>query len=212
MDWFSWLSKTNLEPSLVYDYGLIFAQNELEEEDMNYFNHEFLQSMGISIAKHRLEILKLAKKDKRKSLHPVAKFVSAIKRTKKSLASYVRTLTHTEESALVVMPTRQGDGFGRRWKSAMMKRNKKFVVAKKEKMFLTNGNSSMPSVVVPALSGDLDGFSSPVVYHFQKEQKMDGDDGGRRKDNDDDDDDNGYWSAAVEEIKWDTMFKDLKPN
>ncbi|KAK2371613.1 sterile alpha motif (SAM) domain-containing protein [Trifolium repens] len=211
MDWFSWLSKTNLEPSLVYEYGLIFAQNELEEEDMLYFNHEFLQSMGISIAKHRLEILKLAKKDKRKSQHPVAKFVAAIKKTKKSLANYVRTLTHTEESALVVMPTRQGDGFGRRWKSAMMKRNKKFVVAKQEKMFLKNGNSSMPSVVVPALSGDLDGFSSPVVYHFQKEQKMDGDDGGVHKDNDDDDD-NGYWSAAVEEIKWDTMFKDLKPN
>lgn len=207
MDWFSWLSKTNLEPSLVYEYGLIFAQNELEEEDMFYFNHEFLQSMGISIAKHRLEILKLATKNKRKSPHTVAKFVAAIKRTKKYLSNYVRTLTHTEESALMVVPTRPNGGFGRRWKSAMMKRNTKFVVAKQEKMFLTNGNSSMPKSVVPALSGDLDGFSSPVVYHFQKEQKMDEDDG-----NNNDNHDDGYWSASVEEIKWDTMFKDLKPN
>ncbi|GMP34592.1 hypothetical protein CsSME_00007398 [Camellia sinensis var. sinensis] len=48
MDWFSWLSKTGLEPSLVYEYGLSFSHNELEEDDIAYFNHEFLQSMGIS--------------------------------------------------------------------------------------------------------------------------------------------------------------------
>ncbi|KAL2327411.1 hypothetical protein Fmac_020838 [Flemingia macrophylla] len=63
MDWFSWLSRTTLEPSLIYEYGLAFARNELQLEDATYFNHEFLQSMGISIAKHRLEILKLAKKE-----------------------------------------------------------------------------------------------------------------------------------------------------
>ncbi|KAK7304096.1 hypothetical protein RJT34_15140 [Clitoria ternatea] len=63
MDWFSWLSRTSLDPSLIYEYGLAFARNELQLEDAIYFNHEFLQSMGISIAKHRLEILKLAKKD-----------------------------------------------------------------------------------------------------------------------------------------------------
>ncbi|RDY03565.1 hypothetical protein CR513_12829, partial [Mucuna pruriens] len=63
MDWFSWLSRTSLEPSLIYEYGLAFARNELQLEDAVHFNHEFLQSMGVSIAKHRLEILKLAKKD-----------------------------------------------------------------------------------------------------------------------------------------------------
>ncbi|KAK9947457.1 hypothetical protein M0R45_003081 [Rubus argutus] len=56
MDWFAWLSKTGLEPSLVYDYGTIFARNELQMEDVAFFNHEFLLSMGISVAKHRLEI------------------------------------------------------------------------------------------------------------------------------------------------------------
>ncbi|KAH1042218.1 hypothetical protein AAZX31_09G086300 [Glycine max] len=63
MDWFSWLSRTSLEPSLIYEYGLAFARNELQLEDAIYFNHEFLQSMGVSIAKHRLEIIKLAKKE-----------------------------------------------------------------------------------------------------------------------------------------------------
>ncbi|CAJ1955030.1 unnamed protein product [Sphenostylis stenocarpa] len=198
MDWFSWLSKTGLEPSLVYEYGLTFAHNELEDDDMFYFNHEFLQSMGISIAKHRLEILKLARKEKGKSPRAVAKLVVAIQRTKRNLANYVRTLMHREESSsalVVVPPSRPSSGLGTRWKSAVMKRSKK-LVAKQETLFLTNGSST----VVPA-HPVLDGFSSPVVYHFRKE-KMDGDD----------DDDDGYWSAAVEEIKWDAMFQDLKPN
>ena len=192
MDWFSWLSKSGLEPSLVYEYGLTFAHNELEEEDMFYFNHEFLQSMGISIAKHRLEILKLARKEKGKRPLAVARLVAAIKKTKNTFANYVRTLLmHKQESALAVVPvpvpTRSG--LGTRWnKSAMMKRGRK----KQETLFLTNGSSTL----VPAQPG----FSSPVVYHFQKEEKMDGDE------------DDGYWSAAVEEIKWDTMFQDLKPN
>ena len=197
MDWFSWLSKTGLEPSLVYEYGLAFAHNELEEEDIIYFNHEFLQSMGISIAKHRLEILKLARKEKGKSPHPVARLMVAIKKTKKSFANYIRTLIQREESSalVVVPPSRPSSGLGTRWKSAMMKRNKKLMVAnKQERLYLTNGSP----IVVPA----LEGFSSPVVYHFQKEEMKDGHE----------DDDDGYWSAAVEEIKWDTMFQDLKPN
>ncbi|KAK7325272.1 hypothetical protein VNO77_29431 [Canavalia gladiata] len=199
MDWFSWLTKTGLEPSLVYEYGLTFAHNELEEEDMFYFNHEFLQSMGISIAKHRLEILKLARKEKGKCPRPVARLMVAIKRTKRSLANYVRTLVHREESsALVVVPSSRPSGLGTRWKSAMMKRSKKLMVAKQERLFLTNGSPT----VVPA-QPVLHGFSSPVVYHFQKEEK---------KMDEDNDDDEGYWSAAVEEIKWDTMFQDLKPN
>ncbi|KAI4355785.1 hypothetical protein L6164_004525 [Bauhinia variegata] len=192
MDWFSWLSKTGLEPSLVYEYGLAFAHNELEEEDIIYFNHEFLQSMGISIAKHRLEILKLARKERGKRPRPVAKLIVAIKRTKRSLANYIRTFCRREESALVVVPTRPS-GYGTRWKDSLLKRNKK-MIAKQERLLLTNGSST----VVPGLPG-LDGFSSPMVYNVRKEEMVEGDD-------------DGYWSAAVEEIRWDTMFQDLKPN
>ncbi|KAJ1410077.1 Sterile alpha motif/pointed domain superfamily [Sesbania bispinosa] len=190
MDWFSWLSKTGLEPSLVYEYGLTFAHNELEEEDIIYFNHEFLQSMGISIAKHRLEILKLARKEKGKRPRPVARLMVAIKRTKRCLANYIRTFGRCEEStALVVVPSSRPSSYGTRWKSAVMKRNKKLMVAtnKQERLLLTNGS--------PAIVPSLDSFSSPMVYNFQKEEN-----------------DDGYWSAAVEDIRWDTMFQDLKPN
>lgn len=191
MDWFSWLSKTSLEPSLVYEYGLAFAHNELEEEDIAYFNHEFLQSMGISIAKHRLEILKLARKEIGAGPHPMARVLVAIKRTKRSLAKYLRTWVRREESALVVVPR---PGYGTRWRGAMLKRNKKLMMAKQGRLLLTNGTFSSPMIS----GARLDSFSSPVIYDLHKEEKMEGDD-------------DGYWSTGVEEIRWDTMFQNLKP-
>ncbi|XP_057968089.1 uncharacterized protein LOC131157750 [Malania oleifera] len=194
MDWFSWLSKTGLEPSLVYEYGLAFAHNELEEEDIIYFNHEFLQSMGISIAKHRLEILKLARKEKRGKPHPVSRLLVAIKRTKKSLARYIRTLVRREESssALVVVPR---PGNGTRWRGAMVKRNKKLVGVQQGRLMLTDGSST----ALDASGPRVDSFWSPKVHDLQKPEKMEAEE------------DNGNWLTGVEEIRWDTMFQDLKP-
>lgn len=49
------------QPStLAYKYGLAFTKKELVEDDLSYFNHKFLQSRGIPVSKHRVEILKLA--------------------------------------------------------------------------------------------------------------------------------------------------------
>ncbi|EOY25949.1 hypothetical protein QUC31_011858 [Theobroma cacao] len=193
MDWFSWLSKTGLEPSLVYEYGLAFSHNELEEEDIAYFNHEFLQSMGISIAKHRLEILKLARKEKGVSPRAVSRLLLAIKRTKKCLAKYIRTLVHREESALVVVNPRSRSGYANKWRGAMLKRNKKLVMATQGRLLLTNGTPLLVSG--PAR---VESFSSPMVFDYQKEEKKD-------------ENEDGYWSTAVEEIRWDSMFQDLKP-
>ncbi|KAG6780353.1 hypothetical protein POTOM_013207 [Populus tomentosa] len=182
MDWFSWLSKTGLEPSLVYEYGLAFAHNELEEEDIAYFNHEFLQSMGVSIAKHRLEILKLARKEKGASSRAMARVLVAIKRTKRSLAKYVRTWVHREESALVLVP---GPVYGNRWRGAMLKRNKKLMMAKQSRLLLTNGSFSNTPMISAAPA--LDSFSSPVTSDLNKEKL--------------EDDDEGYWTTGVEEIR-----------
>ncbi|XP_041000801.1 uncharacterized protein LOC121246645 [Juglans microcarpa x Juglans regia] len=192
MDWFSWLSKTGLEPSLVYEYGLAFAHNELEEEDIIYFNHEFLQSMGISIAKHRLEILKLARKEKGASPRPISRLLVAMRRTKRCLAKYIRTWIHCEESALVLVPR---PSYGTRWKGAMMKRNKRLTMAKQGRLLLTNGS---PSPMVASGPPRVDSFSSPLVCDLRKEEKMN-------------DSDDRYWLTGVEEIRWDTMFQDLKP-
>ncbi|ONK76691.1 uncharacterized protein A4U43_C03F31090 [Asparagus officinalis] len=106
MDWYSWLSKSNLEPSNVYAYTLLFIQNEIEEEDVVHFSHEFLKSMGVSIAKHRLEILKLANKlDRRRPPHhrPLAGLLSAVNRTKSCLIRYFNALVvGRDRSAIVV--------------------------------------------------------------------------------------------------------------
>ena len=117
MVWFSWLSKTNLEPSLVYEYGLAFAHNELEEEDIVYFNHKFLQSMGIFIAKHKLEILKLTRKEKGASPCPMSRLLVAIRRTKRCLGKYIRMWIRREGSLALVVVLRPG--YGLRWKGAM---------------------------------------------------------------------------------------------
>ncbi|XP_050117607.1 iron-sulfur cluster assembly protein 1-like [Malus sylvestris] len=79
------LSKTGLESSLVYEYGFAFTHNKLEDEDIFYFNHEFLQSTRISIAKHRLEILKIARKAKGMNS------AGTIRRTKRCLTEYIGT-------------------------------------------------------------------------------------------------------------------------
>ncbi|KAF8393109.1 hypothetical protein HHK36_021350 [Tetracentron sinense] len=204
MDWFSWLSKTSLEPSLIYEYGLAFSHNELEEDDIIYFNHEFLQSMGISIAKHRLEILKLAKKEKGGS-SSMPRLLIAIKKTKRCLASYIRTWVIHEDSALVVMPK---PSYCMRWRGAMLKRNKKLMMLKQERLMIKNGSPKvagppavgrMASPMVYRESPAVGRMASPLVYNLCNGEKQL-------------DDDDGYWSATgVEEIRWDTMFQDLKP-
>lgn len=209
MDWFTWLSKAGLEPSLVYEYGLVLAHNELEEEDIAYFNHEFLQSMGICIAKHRLEILKLSKKEKRSIRHPnpMSKLVIAIKRTKRNLSKYIRTWVHREDSssALAIVPRRSSYNSSSRWKNSMLKRNKKklMITAKDtgNRLLLTNGSpnpSPSRTIFLPSIPR-IESFStSPMVYDLKTDEKVDAD-------YDD------YWSSALEEIRWDTMFQNLKP-
>ncbi|KAK2998097.1 hypothetical protein RJ639_025636 [Escallonia herrerae] len=193
MDWFSWLSKTGLEPSLVYEYGVAFSHNELEESDIEYFNHEFLQSMGISIAKHRLEILKLARKEKRSSgRHPMSRLFVAIKRTKRCLAKYIQTWVRREDSALVLVPRRS---YSSRWRSSMAKRNKRLMMSKEGRLLLTNGGSPLVMSTGPRVNS----FSSPMVHDFRSDEKMDGGDDGY------------YWSTGVEEIRWDAMFQNLNP-
>ncbi|XP_071712302.1 uncharacterized protein [Rutidosis leptorrhynchoides] len=203
IDWFSWLSKTGLEPSLVYEYGMSFSRNELEEDDIAYFNHEFLQSMGISIAKHRLEILKLAMKQKGSNgSHPMSKFIFAMKKTKRTLAKYIRTLVHRDDSSALVLVRKS---YGSKWKGTMLRRNKRLVTFKQATptLLLTNGNHKGNSIRINSLS-------NPLVYEIRYDQeRKDGDD---HESHDEEDGGDDYWTGGgVQEIKWDTMFQNLKP-
>ncbi|XP_073013258.1 uncharacterized protein [Typha latifolia] len=195
MDWYSWLSKSSLDPALVYEYYLLFSQNELEEEDIPHFNHEFLQSMGISIAKHRLEILKLAKKEKNKSPPPapMARLLAMIHRTKNCLARYVYTLVHRDSSAIVVVPRRSydsGGGGGRRKGRSILKRsNRKPAVGVQSRAMITDGRGGAG---VAAQRSYVLRTAGLIVCHQEKK--------GKEKEEEEE-----------EEIRWDSMFQGLKP-
>ncbi|KAL1565013.1 hypothetical protein AAHA92_07286 [Salvia divinorum] len=209
MDWFSWLSKTGLEPTLIYEYGLLFARNELEEGDISYLNHEFLQSMGISIAKHRLEILKLARKESGRYPQPVSRILIAIKRTKRCFSKYLRPpwaqARARDDSALALVPLRS---YSARWKGgALLRRNKRMALASRSgnlvgraPLLLTNGSPTLFH------SSRIDSFSSPWMSDRPVEAEE-----GDRKEVEEGEDCDEYWSPAVEDIKWDAMFQNLKP-
>ncbi|GAA0175295.1 hypothetical protein LIER_28493 [Lithospermum erythrorhizon] len=195
MDWFTWLSKTSLDPSLIYEYGLAFVHNELEQEDLAHFTHDFLQSMGINTAKHRLEILKLAKKERDRVPHRMLRLVSKIKKhINKCVSKYIlrrRRLAHQDSSLALV--SRSEKGSSSRWKNVMLKRS---------------GNTQGKSVLSQnsrhnhVICGDdsrIHSFSSPEVEN-ENVGKQDSDD---------------YWSSvkgvAEDSIRWDAMFDNLKP-
>ncbi|PKI32785.1 uncharacterized protein LOC116199584 [Punica granatum] len=200
MDWFSWLSKTGLDPSVVYEYGLSFTHNELEQEDICHFTHEFLQSMGISIAKHRLEIIKLARKENKEIMMkppPISRLLSAIKTTRSCLTKYMRAMSLCEDSTLAIVPRPRSYSSGR-LRGAVLRKHQKLGMAhngKQRRLLLTNGSETPMAVSAPRLQS----FSSPLVYAIGEEEKV-----GAESDR--------YWSAmGVEEMRWDSMFQDLKP-
>ncbi|XP_073129034.1 uncharacterized protein [Henckelia pumila] len=221
MDWFTWLSKTSLDPSHIFDYAEILTYNELEEDDMLYFNHEFLQSMGIAIAKHRLEIIKLARKEKggRMIQYPMLWIMLAIKKTKNYVSKKVEALTHRNDSSLSLVKVRNNS---LRWKVSMLQRNKRFLRASgmeetrptrernesrkfgfgrkvlmigyKDHQHLTDDESSS-SIRSPTSTTETK--VNPWNSSFSSTLGQSGD--------------GEYWSSSLEESKWDSMFRDLKP-
>ncbi|GAV82072.1 SAM_2 domain-containing protein [Cephalotus follicularis] len=188
MDWFSWLSKSGLDSSLIYEYGLAFSRNELQAEDLAYFNHEFLQSMGISVAKHRLEILKLAKKEIKAGPNSLSKLVLAINKTKKCVTKYFTKWGSHEEAVIAAVPVTEPARYRDQWRGALTRKyksDKDFKVelpmiktrnvAKsgpldgrmlQEKLMVTNGNLK--------LSGPLDRKVQDRLVFSYKSPKLSG--------------------------------------
>ncbi|XP_076911888.1 uncharacterized protein LOC143570005 [Bidens hawaiensis] len=210
MDWFSWLSKTNLDPPIIHEYAIAFSHNQLEDDDISYFNHEFLQSMGISIAKHRLEILKLARKSSRS--HPMTRLIATVKKTKSTLARYVHTWVHRNDSAMVVVKRR---GYSSRWKEALVKRSNRLVMSKQGSSTLLISNGYRPTV--RSGGAKVNSFSGSLVYDIRHDESKEDNDKYRENLYSDDEANGGgddeYWSGVNvnEEIKWDAMFQNLKP-
>ncbi|MQM01588.1 hypothetical protein Taro_034342, partial [Colocasia esculenta] len=185
MDWYAWLSRTRLDPALVYEYALVFCRNELEEEDVVHFDHEFLLSMGVSVAKHRLEILKLAGEERRRwrrlgRPRPVARLLAAADRTRRCLARCLRSLSAGvgggggEAGSTALVPVRRRSpsalGGGGQWGS------RKLAALKQVRLLLTDGKER--------------------TWYSRW---------GSRKDKVRDS------GGEAGEVRWDSMFQDLKP-
>ncbi|KAL2482740.1 Sterile alpha motif (SAM) domain-containing protein [Forsythia ovata] len=221
MDWYSWLSKTNLHPTLVYEYGLLFTQNQLQEEDLVYFNHEFLQSIGICVAKHRLDILKLARKELKGSSTGFSRLILAINKTKRLFSKNIGKwgFLQKESSQLPISeltPYRiQWHEMGKKMKSGPLdKRGQEKLMLKSRNLSISGPlegkmQANWSPIVTrpmygkgkerlgfysrsPTVSGPIDGWDlSPKVRYCDK-GKIDGDHDG----------DQSLWSL---------MFQDLKP-
>lgn len=150
-DWYSWLRRASIDPLGASEYALLFSQNELEEEDIVEFNHEFLQSLGISIAKHRLNILKLARKERKMKESMSSTVQTAVRKVKHCLTRYVhQLLVLHDHSAVVIVPSTSNTGSKKNWGGAVFKR--KSAIFQKEKLLLTDGIRSPPPSLFPEVS------------------------------------------------------------
>lgn len=199
MDWYSWLSKTGLTPSVTYEYGLLFNQNELEPGDAAHFDHDLLKSMGIAVAKHRLEILKLARKDAGagSSSSPAA-YARLVRKAGKCLARCVRRLAHRgggggRGSSVTVVP-RICNGDDVRVGAVQRRSVKKMV------LMITDG-AGAGGVRDSRFSASQ---KASLMFHDCYEEEEDG--GGEEGEEEPSSD-----GAGGGEIKWDSMFQDLKP-
>ncbi|PKA62447.1 hypothetical protein AXF42_Ash009333 [Apostasia shenzhenica] len=136
MDWRSWLSRSSLPPPLADEYGLLFSLNDLQEEDIEHLDHELLLSMGVSVAKRRLEILKLARKEKRKKKMGAA--AAATKKLREFVAAHIGMMTRWSSS---VMAATSGG-----WRENAVRRRRRrrtTVAAEQGRLMITDGGPAV---------------------------------------------------------------------
>jgi hypothetical protein len=187
MDWHAWLSSARLEPTLVNEYALVLARNELEAGDAAYFDHEFLRCMGISVAKHRLEILKLARprflrrSSSAATAASLSRILAAVDRAARYLRSIVRRRGESSSSAaLVLVPCQQQpDGVG------FVRSSSSYGYCKAPKR-----TRSKPKAAAAAAPPRAGGCRGAATVHAMKDID----------------------SGGEETVKWDRMFQDLNPN
>ncbi|RCV22186.1 hypothetical protein SEVIR_4G209400v4 [Setaria viridis] len=218
MDWYAWLSRTGLAPSLTHEYGRLFSRNELEPGDAAHFDHDLLKSMGIAVAKHRLEILKLAKKQAEAegggegaSSGAAARLA---RRATRCLARCVRRLAgeggggsgrrrRGASSVTVVPRICSGDDAVR--VGAVQRKS----ATKKMVLMITDGAGGAGDGLAIARgcgAARLSASSQKASLMFH--DCYHNDDEEEEGEGDDEEEDGG---AGDDDIKWDSMFQDLKP-
>ncbi|KAJ1260102.1 hypothetical protein BS78_10G206500 [Paspalum vaginatum] len=218
MDWYAWLSRTGLAPSLTHEYGRLFSRNELEPGDAPHFDHDLLKSMGIAVAKHRLEILKLAKKqqaaEEEEGGPPPSSSSAArlARRATRCVARCVRRLAAGggggrraggASSVSVVPRICSGDDAVRvgavQRKNAAANSNAN-TAAKKMVLMITDGGDGLLRAGARGARLSASSQKASLMFH----DCYPNDDGDEEGSEDDEEGRDG-------DIKWDSMFQDLKP-
>ncbi|CAN6207138.1 unnamed protein product [Urochloa humidicola] len=227
MDWYAWLSRTGLAPALTHEYGRLFSRNELEPGDAAHFDHDLLKSMGIAVAKHRLEILKLAKKQAEGVAEEGGSGSSAAgrlaRRATRCLARCVRRLASAgagggrrgASSVTVVPRICSGDDAVR--VGAVQRNGSAAAGAKKMVLMITDGGGgggggggdgfALARGVVGGGGGARLSASSQkasLMFHDCYYHDDDEEGGGESEEE-------GSAGDGDGDIKWDSMFQDLKP-
>lgn len=187
MDWYAWLSKAGLAPAATYEYGLLFSENELEPADAPDFDHDLLKSMGVAVAKHRLEILKLARPGRRLSSSAASASLSRILAAVDRVARYVRALVRrrgeSSSVALVLVPSQhQPDGVN----VGRVSSSSGHCTAPKR----TRSKPKSATAAAPRSAYPGGGFRGGATVHAMGDVE----------------------SGGEETVKWDCMFQDLNPN
>ncbi|KAL5199261.1 hypothetical protein ABZP36_020464 [Zizania latifolia] len=219
MDWYSWLAKTGLAPALTYEYGLLFNQNELERGDAAHFDHDLLKSMGIAVAKHRLEILKLARKDAGSAVaggDESSSYARLVRKAGRCIARCARRLARGGSgggggggrgASVTVVPRICSSGDDAVRVGAVQRRRRS---VKKMVLMITDGAAVAGARGGGRFSGSQ---KASLMFHdcYEDENEEQCVDGGDGEEEEEERCSDGGAGGGGDEIKWDSMFQDLKP-
>ncbi|CAN6214876.1 unnamed protein product [Urochloa humidicola] len=246
MDWYAWMCRAGLHPDVALDYALLFARNELGADDLPHLDHHLLASMGVNVAKHRLEILKLAKKESSSSAsHSRAAaaitalpwratrlVAAAVHRSARSALGRLRASVSSPPShgrdrnahglaaprlPLPAAARRRGGRVAHSWGWGKAALTASPVVARGGKppqppLMLTHvEHVSDPVVLTSSCAATAKALPAPPVSLAATEASVVCDEGegdGSDADMEEEEVDGG---EAEEEMRWESMFQDLKP-
>ncbi|KAG8075146.1 hypothetical protein GUJ93_ZPchr0006g43554 [Zizania palustris] len=217
MDWYSWLAKTGLAPAVTYEYGLLFNQNELERGDAAHFDHDLLKSMGIAVAKHRLEILKLARKDAGSAGaggDESSSYARLVRKAGRCIARCARRLARGGSggggggrgASVTVVPRICSSGDDAVRVGAVQRRRRS---VKKMVLMITDGAAVAGARGCGRFSGSQ---KASLMFHdcYEDENEEQCGSGAAGEEEEERCSDGGA-GGCDDEIKWDSMFQDLKP-
>ncbi|KAM0847655.1 hypothetical protein ACQ4PT_054875 [Festuca glaucescens] len=229
MDWYEWLSRAGLGEDLAAEYAALFESNELDATDVRHLDHAFLATMGVAVAKHRLEILKLARKESSASAaitvlpwRATRMLAVAAQRSSRSVAGCLRSAARRERRAAVAprplaLCQQRISGGGAapgpvRWKSAPAVADSRGT-ATKLAAFLTQFSKPMLMLTKSSGKGRKNSAVTPTTRSataiaagcFASTETCSDYDA-----NDDDDDETDYGSEDPE-TPWESMFQNLNP-